>query len=92
MSVVERTWTLAVCATCGERDDRVKEDACPTCGSEAPPRLVAVVPADTYRGAVEVLRWLTSMDDPDDAAGLEARRTVTLTAIIDRARAALGGQ
>lgn len=39
--------------------------------------------------ATELLRWLVSMDDPDDKAGLEARRTVTLTAIIDRARAAL---
>ena len=44
-------------------------------------------PSDDATG--EFLRWLVSMDDPDDKAGLEARRTVTLTAIIDRARAAL---
>jgi hypothetical protein len=46
----------------------------------------------TDQGAVSVLEWLVSMDDPDDPSGLEARRTVTLTAIIERARAALGGQ
>lgn len=39
--------------------------------------------------ATDMLRWLVSMGDPDDAAGLEARRTVTLTEIVDRARAAL---
>jgi hypothetical protein len=34
------------------------------------------------------LDWLISMDEPDNAAGMEARRTVTLTEIIRRARLA----
>jgi hypothetical protein len=38
----------------------------------------------------ELAEWLISMDDIDQPAGLEARRTVTLTRIIDRARQALG--
>lgn len=38
----------------------------------------------------ELARWLVSMDDPEDAAGLEERRSVTLTRIIERAREALG--
>jgi hypothetical protein len=36
--------------------------------------------------------WLVSMDDPDpDSAGFQARRTATLSQIIERARAALEG-
>jgi len=38
----------------------------------------------------ELAQWLISMDDLEQPAGLEARRTVTLTRIIDRARQALG--
>jgi hypothetical protein len=34
------------------------------------------------------LDWLISMDEPDNTAGMEARRTVTLTEIIRRARLA----
>ena len=37
------------------------------------------------------LDWLIAMDDPEDVVGREERRTVTLTKIIDRARA-LGGR
>lgn len=32
--------------------------------------------------------WLLAMDDPEDVLGREERRTVTLTQIIERARAA----
>ncbi len=32
------------------------------------------------------LDWLIAMDEPDNAAGMEARRTVTLTRIINHAR------
>jgi hypothetical protein len=39
--------------------------------------------------AVDLAVWLTSLDDPEDPKGLEERRTVTLTQIIDKARAAL---
>jgi hypothetical protein len=35
------------------------------------------------------IEWLASMDDPDNAEGLEVRRKVTLTDIIDRGRLAL---
>lgn len=38
----------------------------------------------------DLARWLVSMDDPEDVLGREERRSVTLTAIIERARAALG--
>jgi hypothetical protein len=43
----------------------------------------------TGRATVEFCRWLATLDDPQDAAGREARRTVTLEQIIDRARVAL---
>lgn len=38
--------------------------------------------------------WLLTLDDPEDSIGREERRSVTLTKIIDRARAALseGGE
>jgi hypothetical protein len=45
--------------------------------SAAPPEREAAVNA--------FLRWLVSMDDPGSGPGMEARRTVTLTQIIDRA-------
>lgn len=38
----------------------------------------------------ELVDWLISMDDPEDVDGLEQRRTVRLSAIIDRARDARG--
>lgn len=48
---------------------------------------------DAIRVENEQLRafaeWLVSMDDSEDVLGREARRTVILTNIIDRARAAL---
>lgn len=34
----------------------------------------------------KLLDWLIAMDDPDSVEGMEARRTVTLTRIIERAR------
>ncbi|WP_294566413.1 hypothetical protein [uncultured Arthrobacter sp.] len=34
-------------------------------------------------------RWLLTLDDPESEQGREDRRTVRLSAIIDRARAAL---
>lgn len=37
----------------------------------------------------ELAEWLVSMDDPENAEGLEVRRSVTLTQIIERAGAAL---
>lgn len=40
---------------------------------------------------VELAEWLVSLDDVD-GPGSDARRTVTLTQIINRARAALGGE
>lgn len=36
-----------------------------------------------------VCRWLAAMDDPTDEVGMAERQTVTLTKIIDEARAAL---
>lgn len=53
----------------------------------SPESLRAVLAA--YDARTEVLRWLVAMDDPEDPTGLEARRTVTLTEIIRRAREAL---
>jgi hypothetical protein len=54
------------------------------------------LPADLLRSGrcdclplVEMARWLTSLDDVD-GPGAQARRTVTLTQIINRARLALG--
>ncbi len=35
-------------------------------------------------------RWLLTLDDRDDVLGMAQRRTVNLTQIINRARAALG--
>lgn len=46
-------------------------------------------PLNVPTEAEEVLRWLVSMDDPADADGKAERQTVTLTKIIERARAAL---
>jgi hypothetical protein len=43
----------------------------------------------TGRAAAAFCRWLVSLDDPQDAAAREARRTLTLEQIITRARAAL---
>lgn len=40
----------------------------------------------------EFCRWLLTLDDPADPVGREDRRTVTLSKIIDRARAALRDQ
>ena len=40
---------------------------------------------------VDLAEWLVSLDDVD-GPGAEARRTVTLTQIINRARAALRGE
>jgi hypothetical protein len=42
--------------------------------------------------AMNLARWLVSMDDTEDLAGLAERRSVTLTAIINRARGVLGEQ
>lgn len=41
-----------------------------------------------HRPVVELATWLASLDD-EFGPGVEARRTVTLTQIIDRARSAL---
>lgn len=49
----------------------------------ANPSLVGGTPAQPLR---DFLSWLIAMDDPADEVGREARRTVTLTRIIDRAR------
>jgi hypothetical protein len=38
----------------------------------------------------DFLRWLVRMDDPNDEQGCEDRRTVTLSAIMQRARQCLG--
>ena len=39
----------------------------------------------------DLLVWLVSLDDPDpESQGFQDRRTVTMTGIIQRARAALG--
>lgn len=38
----------------------------------------------------EFLRWLISMDDPDNRIGMQDRQAITLTKIINRARAVLG--
>jgi hypothetical protein len=40
--------------------------------------------------AMNLARWLVSMDDTEDPAGMAERRSVTLTAIINRAAAVLG--
>jgi hypothetical protein len=42
--------------------------------------------------AMNLARWLVSMDDTDDPAGMAERRSVTLTSIINRARGVLGEQ
>lgn len=52
---------------------------------------VEIVPAEQLRGAVSVLEWLVSLDDPSVEAR-ELRRSVSLGQIIERAREALGGQ
>jgi hypothetical protein len=44
---------------------------------------------ENLRALYELGEWLVSLDDPI-GPGFEARRTVTLNAIIQRARAALG--
>lgn len=44
------------------------------------------LPAPPPDDVTAFLSWLVSMDDPESPEGLEARRTVTLTQIIDRAR------
>jgi hypothetical protein len=72
-------------------------------GDEDGPKMAKHLTKDThFRAAVEsayragpsaALRefavWLISMDDPEDVLGRAARQTVTLTAIIQRAREAL---
>lgn len=50
-----------------------------------------VIVAAHFDGPVrEFLEWLVRMDDLHDEQGCKDRQTVTLTAIIDRARQCLG--
>lgn len=62
---------------------------CPHCGREQQSldQLTKCLTVGTE--AIEVLEWLVSMDDSDNPDGLKERKTVTLTKIIERARAAL---
>ena len=49
----------------------------------SPPPLNQETPED-------VCQWLVSMDDVESPTGMQERRTITMNAIITRARAALG--
>lgn len=50
------------------------------------------MPTDRKETPAEFCRWLLTLDDPANPIGIQERRTVTLTRIIDRARAALRDQ
>lgn len=60
-------------------------------GTSAPPEDVAdALLAGPLAPLIELTEWLVSLDDDDpESPGRVARRTVTLTAIIERARKAL---
>jgi hypothetical protein len=94
MAVIKRT----ECRDCGISAGGVHLRECPRWTTdmrvvyERDTAEVEYVPAEQLRGAVEVLEWLVSMDDPEDVIGRAERQTVTLTKIIERARAALRGQ
>jgi hypothetical protein len=70
------------------RSSRALGDGPPLWPPYAGRRFALVSPAEIERLRT-LAEWLVSMDDSDNREGLEARRTVTLTQIIDRARAAL---
>lgn len=66
------------------------------CGSRADAEFIANARTDVpelltaIEPLAEFVRWLVSMDDPDDLPALKDRQKVTLNQIIERAREALG--
>lgn len=47
-------------------------------------------PDRALRACYELAEWLVRLDDPEDVLAREERRTLTLTEIVERARAAVG--
>lgn len=59
------------------------------CGRTNMEQRLAVAAAEVPETPESLCRWLLTLDDPEDVIGREERRTVSLTAIIQRARIAL---
>ncbi len=96
---VEQRWTIYVCPVHGPVEPwggNHYGPRCLRCVNDAHHindvpflRQTDVVPASDQKELRDLLRWLVSMDDPEDVLGRAERQQITLTKIIDRARGLL---